>query len=291
VKILRNLLITCAPLLAILIGCGSSHSKSYISNNSNNVTITDWQFVWTSSYDNVSRPDQILIYGPPASYGPGPFPVMIFHRGRGFDFSDYTEVLSGIAQNGIMCVSIDDLLSFASRTDPGITNPTYDDVSPAAGMESASYAEQEALTQVLTLNETPNSAIYRQVNASYVFFAGHSRGGGAVEYLQSRHVPAQGFIYYMAFDLKTELNITLPVFSPVPSICFAATLDGNLGVTSTSAVINNMIGPTQLITIYGGNHDYIGDNNSIGESATISRQQEHNIIISNTINFITRYDP
>src|SRR5271170_1468453 len=128
-------------------------------------------------------------------------------------------------------------------------------------MLSASYAMQEELNQLLLLNNDPTSAIAGRIDTSSIYFAGHSRGGGATEFLQSRGVSAKGFIYYMPLNLDYFYpgTVTAPLPGSTPSIVFAATLDGDLGYASTSALVSDLPSPTQLFTIQGGTHDYIGD--------------------------------
>lgn len=260
-------------MVALFSGCAQrsdEHTRAYL-----------YQYQWNCAWDGSNRSDTIAVY-----YTPGiqHCPVMIFHRGRGFDFTDYNDVLTRISSSGIICVSVSDSISFVSRTDLTSSSPNYDYLNPALGMESASYSQIEALNRVLTLNNDVSSPVYNTIDPSSVYFAGHSRGGGATEFCQSRAVSAKGFIYYMAFDVVGLTS--LPPLSPTPSLIFAATLDGNLGYALTSGIQAVMTGPSQLITIYGGNHDFAGDFNSIGESATISRKTEHQIIVQYTVSFI-----
>lgn len=88
----------------------------------------------------------------------------------------------------------------------------------------------------------------------------------------------------MAFDVTTLGP--LPPLVPTPSIVVAATEDGNLGYNMTSNITKLMTGPTQLFTIQGGTHDYIEDTNNYNSPGLISRQEEHDIIVTDTLNFV-----
>jgi len=271
-------LVTLFVLLIALTGCGGSGGSA--------VTTNKYTYNWICPLDGTARTDSIIVYSPLA--GSGLVPAVVFHRGRGFNYDDYNDVLSRIAAGGTVTVSVTDSFSFDAPAQAWAANPTDNLTVPQDGMLSASYAMQEELNQLLLLNNDPTSAIAGRIDTSSIYFAGHSRGGGATEFLQSRGVSAKGFIYYMPFNLDYFYpgTVTAPLPGSTPSIVFAATLDGDLGYASTSALVSDLPSPTQLFTIQGGTHDYIGDFNDFNGAGTISRQSEHDIIVSTTLTFI-----
>lgn len=255
--------------LLFLLGCGSRSST---------ISTSKYTYNWVCPLDGTSRTDSIIVYKP---LGGGRHPAMVFHRGRGFNYDDYNGVLGRIAAGGVVCVTVTDSFSFDAPAQASAADPGNNYISPPSGMLSASFAMQEELSQLM-LNCGDS------VDASSVYFAGHSRGGGATEFLQSRGVAAKGFIYYMAFNLDFFYPGAVPPQLPgsTPSLVLAATQDGDLGYASTSALERAMPSPSQFLTIQGGTHDFIGDFNNFNGAGSITREAEHDIIVNATLAFI-----
>lgn len=264
-------------LCALFLGaCGHRRSSD--------VRIIKHDYRWVCPFDGSFRSDGIVVYLPFGSSLRSP--ALVFHRGRGFNYDDYNDVLSSIASRGVVCASVSDSVSFYAPKDALAANPYYDATDAFKGMESASYALVEARNQLFQLNQDSTGPMFQTIDERSTYFGGHSRGGGAVEYCQGRGVPAKGFLYYMAFDVFGAVPASTPNLPPTQSLVFSATLDGDLGYAGPAGIVNHMTGSTRLVTILGGIHNFMGDFNTPNAPALITRDQEQQIVVDETAEFI-----
>src|SRR5690606_38668469 len=119
-----------------------------------------------------------------------------------------------------------------------------------------------------------------------LFFAGHSRGGGAVHasHTRSFELRLRGLIYLMAFDLRYFAETAPPGLAPAypifdaqprtPSLIIAAENDGDLTYPIADQLIDRATGPTTQVTLYGGVHNLISDAHPAEGDARISRSEQ-----------------
>ena len=280
-------------------------------------------FTFTSSYDGVSYPQtstfncRLQYYYPDFATAPSPAPVMVHHRGRGFNMVDYDVMGAHIASHGIIFVSVEDYQSFYDGGGSGQTPiPAYDEgVSPfngdaVRGMESASAFVEGAIEWVLAKNSQAAHPLQNRVDDEKIFATGHSRGGGQAQGSHTRSVPytfnsverdpisIRGIIYFMAFDLRyfghtaagTSVVYPIPTDMPrLPSLMIAAENDGDLFYPICDQLIDRAVGPCTFATIYGGVHNYLGDTNPAEGSPYISRTQQQQRIFNLVVAFIKRW--
>lgn len=262
------------------------------------VTKHDEILNWTSSFDGLSYTSHILIYQPENK---GNAPLMVFHRGRGFNYNDYHNFLTKIASYGVVCASVADDNSFYAPENQSTLVGAYNYGRAELGMESASAAQEATLNYVLDLSENPLSYLYQAINHEAVFLSGHSRGGGATQASHSRGVALKicGVIYYMAFDLRFFQEAQPPGVAPaypiadkqprIPSLIFSAENDGDLVYPYCDEIIDRAVGPTTFVTVYGGVHNYLSDFHAAEGYGTISRDEEQDRIANFTVAFIKRW--
>lgn len=230
------------------------------------------------------------------------FPLIVFHRGRGFGHDDYDNLFTRIASHGIVIASVSDEQSFYSPRNPGAAEPAYDWQRAELGMYSASAAQEATMNYVLGLAATPGDSLCGKVDPDEVFFQGHSRGGGATHASHVRSIPlrVKGVIYFMAYDLRNFNNCRPPAVAPaypiataqprLPSLVIAAERDGDLSYPIADQFIDRATGPTTFVTVYGGNHDNLGDDNDYdGWAATISREDEQKRVTNFVVAFVKRW--
>ena len=109
----------------------------------------------------------------------GPAPLLLFHRGRGFDEDSYTLFHDQIASHGIAIASVEDRYSFAGDTFSA-ENTHYDRRRADLGMESASGVVEAVSDYLLDRSGDSQDPLAGSFDRDNLFFAGHSRGGGAV---------------------------------------------------------------------------------------------------------------
>ena len=109
----------------------------------------------------------------------GPAPLLLFHRGRGFDEDDYTRLHAHIASHGIAIASVEDDYSFSGSTFSAL-NTQYDLWRADLGMLSASGVVEAVSDYLLDRSGDPGDSLHGSFDSEKLFFAGHSRGGGAV---------------------------------------------------------------------------------------------------------------
>ncbi len=277
-------------------------------------------YSFTSSYDNTTYPQgtsfncRIQYYYPNFTTAPSPAPVLLHHRGRGFNMVDYDMLGAHIASYGIIFVTIEDYQSFWDGGGSGQSpNSTYDTSAPERGMQSASAFQEGVMQWVLAKNGQTGHALNNRVDEEKIFVSGHSRGGGATHGSHVRSQPytfngtqrqsfnIRGTIYFMAFDLRfftstvTGSSTVYPIATAqprLPSLLIAAENDGDLIYPICDQLIDRATGPTTFATIYGGCHNWLGDSNpaETGSNPYIpSPQVQKDRIFNLVVAFIKRW--
>ncbi|MBX3459078.1 MAG: putative Ig domain-containing protein [Planctomycetes bacterium] len=269
-------------------------------------------FTFTSSFDGITWPQasttpcRMQIYHPnfsAASPPPSPAPLLVHHRGRGFNYLDYDALGAHVASYGFVFVSVEDYQSFVQSGGPSPYGP-YDNNDIARCHTSASAFQEGAMRHVLTKSATQGDPLYQRIDADNIFFSGHSRGGGATHYSHHRaaELGIKGVIYFMAYDLRCFTEFVngssvnprysaIPTAQPrLPSLIVASECDGDLIYPLCDQLIDRATGPATFMTLYGGNHNFLGDNNA-NESGTvyISRAEQHSRIFNFVVAFLKRW--
>lgn len=229
-----------------------------------------------------------------------PAPLLLYHRGRGFDEDSYTRFHGLIASHGIAVASVEDAYSFAGDSFQA-GNSFYDWNRAELGMQSASGVVEAAADRLLNRSDDPTDLYFNAFDAENLFMAGHSRGGGAVHDSHHRNsdLRLKGLIYLMAFDLRYFSEVTAPVSSPaneivdaqprLPSLIIAAENDGDLTYPICDQLIDRATGPTTQVTLYGGVHNLISDSHGPEGNAKITRQEETSRVADWIVAFVKRW--
>ncbi|MGE0713157.1 MAG: hypothetical protein AB7N76_12050 [Planctomycetota bacterium] len=229
-----------------------------------------------------------------------PAPLLLFHRGRGFDEDDYLAFHRHIASHGIAVASVEDRYSFAGASFSA-TNSFYDWNRAELGMLSASAVVEAAADLLLAASDDAQDPLYRAFDAENLFMAGHSRGGGAAHasHHRSLELRLKGLIYLMAFDLRYFREVRPPASSPAydiptaqprtPSLLIVAENDGDLTYPICDQFIDRATGPATQVTVYGGVHNLISDSHSAEGNARISRAEEQTRVADWIVCFIKRW--
>ena len=227
-------------------------------------------------------------------------PVLLFHRGRGFDEDSYFEFHEHIASHGIAVLSVEDRYSFAGRSFSA-ENSFYDWQRAELGMLSASAVVERVGDLLLDRSDDPSDPLFNRFDADNLFFAGHSRGGGAVHgsHHRAHDVRLKGLIYLMAFDLRYFSEVRPPADSPAydvptaqprtPSLVIAAENDGDLSYPIADQFIDRATGPTTQVTLYGGVHNLISDSHASEGRAKITRHEEQTRVADWIVCFVKRW--
>lgn len=275
-----------------------------------------WSF--TSGFDGISWPQtgrpacRLQIYypnfsGSPAA--PSPAPMLVHHRGRGFVYDDYDNLGAHVASYGYIFVSVEDYQSVYTPLGSSYAPYAPYDAGLVPGGDiarthcSASFFQEAAMERLLARNAASGDALFNRIDTSNIFMAGHSRGGGATHYSHLRNVTLKlkGVVYFMAYDLRNFNNFvagsaTAPAYSAMPtaqprlpSLIIASENDGDLIYPICDQLIDRATGPTTFATIYGGNHNYLGDANNADGAPYITRQQQQERIFNLVIAFLKRW--
>jgi hypothetical protein len=230
----------------------------------------------------------------------GPAPLLMFHRGRGFDEDSYTLFHDRIASHGIAVASVEDRYSFAGATFSA-QNPQYDRWRAELGMESASGVVEAVSDYLLDRSGSSQDPLGGSFDRDNLFFAGHSRGGGAVHasHQRSWNLRLKGLIYLMAFDLKFFAELEAPTRPPAypifaenprtPSLIIVAENDGDLVYPIADQLIDRATGPTTQVTLYGGVHNFISDTHPSESDERISRYAERTRVANWIVTFVKRW--
>lgn len=250
-----------------------------------------------SSFDGSRFTTPVRLYLP---RGATRRPLLLHHRGRGFDHDDYDALLTRIASYGIAVASVKDQLSFTGSSFSALS-PDYDRVRAELGMESASGVMEAVCDRLLLANDDPQSSVFNAFDPENLFWSGHSRGGGAVHASHERSflLRLKGLIYLMAFDLRYFAECRPPGAAPAypiadatartPSLILVGENDGDLVYPIADQLIERATGPTTQVTIYGGVHNLISDSHPSEGTARISRTTEQTRVADWVVCFIKRW--
>lgn len=229
-----------------------------------------------------------------------PAPLLLFHRGRGFDHDSYQAFHALIASHGVAVASVEDRLSFAGYSFYA-SDYEYDFDRAELGMESASGVVEAVADHLLARSSDPSDALGGAFDPDALFFAGHSRGGGAVHasHTRSFELRLRGVIYLMAFDLRYFAETAPPGVAPAypifdqqprtPSLIIAAENDGDLTYPIADQLIDRATGPTTQVTLYGGVHNLISDAHPAEGDARITRAQQTARVADWIVCFVKRW--
>lgn len=229
-----------------------------------------------------------------------PAPLLLFHRGRGFDHDSYGAFHALIASHGVAVASVEDRLSFAGASFDG-GDDEYDYDRPELGMESASGVVEAVADHLLARSSDASDALGGAFDEDALFLAGHSRGGGATHasHQRSFELRLRGLIYLMAFDLRYFAETAPPGLAPAypifdaqprtPSLIIAAENDGDLTFPIADQLIDRATGPTTQVTLYGGVHNLISDDHPAEGDARITRAQETARVADWIVCFVKRW--
>ena len=252
----------------------------------------------TSSFDQASFATRVRVYRPRGATGRRP--LLLHHRGRGFDHDSYDVLLGRIASHGIAVASVQDRLSFAGASFYA-SSDTYDFSRPELGMQSASSVLEAVCDALLERADDPQDAFAGAFDPENLFWAGHSRGGGAVHASHERSffLRLKGLIYLMAFDLRYFRECRPPGFAPAypifdrsprtPSLIIAAENDGDLVYPIADQLIDRASGPTTQVTLYGAVHNLISDEHGAEGNARITRATEQTRTADWIVCFVKRW--
>ncbi|RMG18423.1 MAG: hypothetical protein D6731_01985 [Planctomycetota bacterium] len=251
-----------------------------------------------SGFDGSTVTTRVRLVLPDAAGGP--WPLLLFHRGRGFDEDSYRRLHEHIASYGIAVASIEDRLSFSGDSFRA-TNDRYDLWRAELGMESASSVVEAVSDSLLDRSAAPGDPLWGLFSADALFFAGHSRGGGAVHasHQRSWELRLRGLIYLMPFDLRYFADVRPPARPPAysifaehprtPSLVIAAENDGDLTYPIADQLIDRATGPMTQVTIYGAVHNLISDAHAAEGRARISRRSEQSQVADWIVCFVRRW--
>lgn len=261
---------------------------------------SDLRFDVTSTFDQARVRTRVRLTLPVALGRPAP--LLLFHRGRGFDHNSYNAFHARIASHGIAVASVEDQYSFAGATF-NAGNDEYDFVRADLGMESASGVVEAVADHLLARSSDGADALAGAFDVDGLFMAGHSRGGGATHasHQRSFELRLRGLIYLMAFDLRYFAEVApsapsapaYPIFDNLartPSLIIAAENDGDLTYPIADQLIDRATGPTTQVTLYGGVHNLISDAHGAEGEAKISRAQETTRVADWIVCFIKRWN-
>jgi hypothetical protein len=259
---------------------------------------------YTSSFDGKTLATDMTVFYPTGTPA-GMLPLIVFHRGRGFDSTDYPNFLTRVASWGIVVASVSDYFSFVNDAGTPAPDPSYDGNSPGnptLGMESGSAAQEATLDFMLGVSaQNTTDPLYQKIDPESIFIAGHSRGGGATHGSDVRNIPlrARGMIFFMPYDLRHDPDGTAPTTAPIypipvampriPTLMFSAENDGDLSYPFADEMIDRATGPTTFVTVYGAIHDQLGDVAFADGTPTITAAVEQARIASFVVAFVKRW--
>ncbi len=260
-------------------------------------TVTDLRLDVRNTFDGSTVRTRVRLVRPNVA---GPRPLLLFHRGRGFDHDSYQAFHAHLASWGIAVASVEDTYSFAGGSF-GADMDEYDFDRAELGMQSASGVVEGVTDELIRRSNDPADPLARAFDANKLFFAGHSRGGGAVHASHQRafELRMRGLIYLMAFDLRYFPECAPPGVAPAypifdaqprtPSLVIAAENDGDLTYPIADQLIDRAAGPQTQVTLYGAVHNLISDSSPAEGDARISRAQERTRTADWMVAFIKRW--
>ena len=276
--------------------------QSFVNAGPETVTTTADMFTFTTTFDPpfAMYTTGIIIYHPTLASITSPLPLFVMHRGRGFHYLDYDLVLTRIAEYGFIVVSVEDCDSFFS---PSCTpaNFNYDFFRPELGMESGSAFHEAVLNHMIARSQTVGDPFENKIDETKTFVGGHSRGGGSTHgsHVRGLDIQINGVIYFMAYDLRNFGNTAPPGVAPaypipdvqprLPSLMIMAENDGDLSYPVADELIERASGQSTSVTVYGANHNQLGDTNPPDGFPYITRPQQHDIIVNQVVAFLKRW--
>lgn len=235
---------------------------------------------------------------------PSPAPVLVHHRGRGFNYDDYDVALGAhLASWGFIFVSVEDYQSFRNTLNSPPVYAPYDNADVNRCHVSASFFQEGAMNRLLARNAASGDALFNRLDVNNIFMSGHSRGGGATHYTHHRNLnlKIKGVVYFMGYDLRNFAAFvsgtgTAPAYSGIPtaqprlpSLIIAGENDGDLVYPICDQFIDRAVGQATFATIYGANHNYLGDTNGADGAPYISRAQQQERIRNLVVAFMRRW--
>lgn len=187
-----------------------------------------------------------------------PAPLMIFHHGTGFDWSQYDSLLGFISTHGIVCVSVNDPFSY----------DVYPDWYCWGGHDEAAKVMVAIRGIMEELAQTPGTTLEGLIDSNRVFYSGHSRGGGSAVIAAELDPDVRGLILLQPTDAKQDSWIgntnrweKLP---DIPVISITAEQDTDVIYPYAERLLERMTGPSTSVCIYGGCHGFSSDDLTIG---------------------------
>ena len=251
-----------------------------------------------STFDGAALRTPVRLYLP--RNAGGRLPLLLHHRGRGFDWDSYDDLLTRVASHGVAVASVQDQLSFAGGSFSALSSG-YDMNRAELGMESASGVMEAVCDALLLRSDDVQDPLFGAFDPENLFWSGHSRGGGATHASHERSflLRLKGVIYLMAFDLRYFAACKPPGASPAypiadatprtPSLIIAAENDGDLVYPIADQLIERASGPATQVTLYGGVHNLISDSSPAEGQARISRASEQTHTADWMVCFIKRW--
>ncbi len=172
--------------------------------------------------------------------GPGPFPVVVFGHGLGFDPRAYGQLLSGWASAGFVVAA--PTFPLTSRNSPGVVGDLVN--QPA----DVSFV----LTQVLALNTAAGDDLRGRIDQRHVAVAGHSLGAmTTVGLLVSGSDPRiTAAILLSGSSQGFGSHVTMPV----PVLVLHGTADDQIPLSAGQGVYAPLTGPKAFVELTGGTH-------------------------------------
>lgn len=225
------------------------------------------QHPWPTSYplwmcSPTVPPAVVVIDKPVRVYRPdpagGPYPVVLFHHGTGFEHDDYSNLLEHVASHGFVCVSVRDPYSFDDY-------PLY---YCWGGHEEAARVLLATREFIADQSSQPGSPLAGVVDSSRWFYAGHSRGGAAAIIASEWDRDTHGVVALQPTDAKGDSWLgnttrwqTLP---ETPVLSVSAEQDFDVVFPWAERLLERFPGAATQVTIYGGCHGFTSDTNDSG---------------------------
>ncbi|MAJ29208.1 hypothetical protein CBD41_07265 [bacterium TMED181] len=185
-------------------------------------------------------------------------PVLIFHHGTGFSWEDYDGILGFLATHGIICVSVGNAFSF----------DVYPDWYCWGGHDDAAaliHRTREVVEETANIQGSP---LFNRVDASRIFYSGHSRGASAAITASEMDSNIRGLILLQPTDAKQDSWIgntnrwhDLP---DIPLISITAEQDTDVIYPYAERLLERMSGSATSICILGGCHGFSSDSSNLG---------------------------
>ena len=259
----------------------------------------------------------VLTYYPSEIARMGKLPVLIFQHATGFGFDEYHDLLGRVAAHGYIVVTAAEYHSYIGNNR---YHPDRDDYflidNAVAGMEEGS-ATQEALIGFLERRDaTPSEGadpLRGKVDFTKLVMMGHSRGGGSTHASHARGLNLavanstsgasyglRGVIYCQGYDLRAIPDDAQPPGIPpvysipdqenrIPFLELSSEMDADLVYPATDTIIERSTGPATQVTLYGANHNQMGDAHADDGPKYITRAKQHEVAAKWIVAFLKRW--